>query len=275
MAAVTLLGINGATIPGADLGTGIRAAARAGFSCFEPRVPRLLECETGGGEDEARRLLEGESLSWLPLNGLEGVFQLDRERLAAAAGEVFSLARRFGVFQVILVPGRREGPELSPERCSGELEWLVDLAGSHGISLLYELLGFSTHALASLDQARAVARSAGIPLVLDTFHLAVSGTSPSQIEMLAPGEIGLVHLSDALSAGKALAEIEDEDRVLPGEGGLPLVEVLASIRRTGYGGPVSVEVFHPRYGERDPFEVALEAHGRALEVLGAAGWDVG
>lgn len=145
-------------------------------------------------------------------------------------------------------------------------------ASSYGISLLYELIGFSAHAFPSLRQAYAVASNAGIPLVLDTFHLAVSQASPQQIASLPSVTLGLVHLSDALTAGKTLEALRDQDRVLPGEGGLPLVEILEAISLTGYRGPVSVEVFHPEYAERNLTEVTREACQLAQDVLKAAGW---
>jgi sugar phosphate isomerase/epimerase len=139
---------------------------------------------------------------------------------------------------------------------------------------LYELIGFPTFAFPSLDQACELARAAGVRLVLDTFHLTISRTPPTEIARLPASSIGLVHLSDALASGKELGELRDEDRVLPGEGGLPLEDLLAGIRQTRYSGPVSVEVFHPRYGERDPATVARDAFRAAREILAAAGWKV-
>jgi sugar phosphate isomerase/epimerase len=138
--------------------------------------------------------------------------------------------------------------------------------------LLYELIGFATHVFSTLNAAVAVSREADVPLVLDTFHLAVSETTLTEIAELPCEAIGLVHLSDALSEGKERSELLDGDRVLPGEGGLPLRELLAAIADTGYRGPVSVEVFHPKYGNRSPHEVAREARERTLQILRQAGW---
>jgi len=172
--------------------------------------------------------------------------------------------------QAILVPGAGS----SPSDALAELRWLGAAALHHGVEPLYELIGFPTFAFPSLDQAYDLARAARFPLVLDTFHLALSRTRPDEIARLPSSAIGLVHLSDAITAGKGLEELRDEDRVLPGEGGLPLVDILTAIHRTGYRGPVSVEVFHPKYGEQDPYAVARDAHRRAREVLAQAGWQL-
>lgn len=266
------LGLNGATIPNANLETGIRAAGEAGFSFYKPRIPLLLDCEEKGSRGRAVSALRRSGLTWLPLNALEGLFALEPAALLTRADSVFSLAKRFGVSQVIVVPGQPTHGTTSIREAQETLRTVKDRASSHEISLLYELIGFSSHAFPSLEQAHAVASSAGIQLVLDTFHLAVSKTRLQEIAGLSSDAIGLVHLSDALTRGTTLEELRDGDRVLPGEGELPLVDLLTAISRTGYHGPASVEVFHPRYGERDSTEVAREAYQLAQDVLKAAGW---
>ena len=60
--------------------------------------------------------------------------------------------------------------------------------------------------------------------------------------------------------------------MLPGEGGLPMVETMDAIRQTGYRGGMSVEVFHPKYGRQAAAEVAREAHRRAVSLLRESGW---
>lgn len=263
------LGLNGATVPSADLCSGILAASQAGFSAYEPRIPTLTCWEA---HHDRTLVPELHGLAWLPLNALEGVFALGREKLESRAREVFTLASRFGIPQVIIVPGNVAGRCFPMKKARQELVWLRDEAARLGLSPLYELIGFASHAFPSLCQARALADSTGIPLVLDTFHLAVSQTSRKDIARL-PGEaIGLVHLSDALTTGKTLEELTDEDRVLPGEGGLPLLEILEAIGCTGYKGPISVEVFHPKYKDQDPFALARDAFYRSSSVLHETGW---
>lgn len=235
-----------------------------------------VDCEEKGFQDRAVSALRRSSLEWLPLNALEGLFALKLSALLARAGSVFLLAGRFGISQVIAVPGKpARGISMQEAQEAQEtLRVVKEKANSYGISLLYELIGFSSHAFSTLAEANAVTEEADVPLVLDTFHLAVSQTNPEEVAKLSAEAIGLVHLSDALTKAKTPEELHDEDRVLPGEGGLPLAEILEAIFLTGYRGPVSVEVFHPRYKERDPAVIAQEAYHRAKEVLQASGWPV-
>jgi sugar phosphate isomerase/epimerase len=46
-----------------------------------------------------------------------------------------------------------------------------------------------------------------------------------------------------------------------------LREIVGALRRIGYERIVSVEIFRPEYWERDPFQLAREAHAATLSVL--------
>jgi len=258
------LGLNGATSVRASLEAGLLAAKDAGFSFYEPRIPTLADCEERGCRERAVESLHETGLSWLALNALEGVFELAPDRLLARGEEIFSLAGRFNVRQVIAVPGKGRPSHADAQRLLTELG---KRAAEHGISLLYEFIGFPEHALACLEEAHDVAAAIGLPLVLDTFHLAVSRTDPARIAALSSDAIGLVHLSDALTAGRTMAEITDSERVLPGEGGLPLADCVKAILNTGYAGPFSVEVFHPKYKLDNPAMVAKDAFRWASALL--------
>jgi 4-hydroxyphenylpyruvate dioxygenase len=264
------IGLNGATLPGRDLITKIHAAADVGFDLYEPRVPELLASDTPDGPGHVRRVLSETGLSWLPLNALEGVFSSLDGGVDASAERIFPLAERFGIEAVIAVPAAPDDG-LAWRDAVSELERIRRLAEKHGLRLLYELIGFPHHAFPSLELAADLAREAGIPLVLDTFHLAVSQTGTDAIAGLAADRIGLVHLSDAILGGRPVTEATDGDRVLPDEGDLPLREIVETIGRTGFAGPISVEVFHPKYASEDARRVAERAL-RAARLLTRT-WD--
>jgi len=264
------IGINGATIPGSDLLTGIHVAGATGFSFYEPRIPRLVEIDTPQGRSAARSALAVEGLEWLPLNALENVFSSSLDRIQQAAHDVCRLAAGFEIGQVIAVPGAAER-DVSLSEAQDTIGALKTIASSYGIELLYEFIGFPHHAFPSLAKARKVAGASDLRLVIDTFHLAVSRTSVEAIQQMNAAEIGLIHLSDAIVGDRAVSEISDEDRVLPGEGGLPLLDYLRALAGIRFGGPVSVEVFHPKYESIGPGKGAREARARVCSALVSAG----
>jgi len=260
------LGINGATLPTADLLTGIHVASAVGFSYYEPRIPQLLEFDSPHGIRDVRAALAGEELEWLPLNALENVFSAPPDELDQAAHEICALAQGFGVLEIIAVPGPvAVGPSVS--EAGATLNRLRAIAESYGVDLLYEFIGFPHHAFPSLSQARQVAKAAGLSLVLDTFHLAVSQTSIESLQQVGAEEIGLIHLSDAIVGNRPITDITDGDRVLPGEGGLSLTEYLSAFSSIGFAGPISVEVFHPKYELVQPGKGAMEAWKRTIAYL--------
>ncbi|MCK5827924.1 sugar phosphate isomerase/epimerase, partial [Candidatus Bipolaricaulota bacterium] len=152
------------------------------------------------------------------------------------------------------------------------LEQLKAIAASYDVDFLYEFIGFPHHAFSSIAQARDVARAAKLPLVLDTFHLAVSQTSIESLQQLTATDIGLIHLSDAIVGDRHITEITDADRVLPGEGRLALADYLKAVLGVGFGGPISVEVFHPKYENIGAGTGALDAQRRAHSALDAVGF---
>jgi len=79
------------------------------------------------------------------------------------------------------------------------------------------------------------------------------------IAALDSDQIGLVHLTDAILAGRSPTVIADGDRVLPDEGELALEEIVEAIGRTGFSGPISVEVFHPKYANEETNDVSERA----------------
>ncbi|MFC2081718.1 sugar phosphate isomerase/epimerase family protein [Candidatus Bipolaricaulota bacterium] len=263
---MTGIGLNGATLPERDLLTKIRAAGDAGFDFYEPRVPELLAFDTPEGRDEAAQAMTDSGLKWLPLNGLEGVFSSVDGGAKVAAEEVFSLAARFGVSQVIVVPAPPD-EGLTPQGAIEDLLRFREDAARHDVRLLYELIGFTHHAFPTLALASEIAGGAGLPLVLDTFHLAVSETGTEAIESLAADQIGLVHLTDAILDGRSPMVITDGDRVLPDEGELALEEIMEAIGRTGFRGPISVEVFHPKYADEETNLVSERAIREARRLI--------
>ncbi len=265
----TVLGLNGSTISQADIITGLACAAKAGFTGYEARVHALQTYAKRTHVSSADAIRESVGLCWLPLNSLEGLFASPPEELVFRMHSIANLGSSAGIREIILVPGQAN---VGFQRARELLEKIVAVGSAAGTTCLYELIGFPTHALSSLAQAYRLAQGVGVGLVLDTFHLAVCAASERTIQQLPPKSIGLVHLSDAQVTGKAIEELTDDDRVLPGEGGLDLGPILAAVRRTGYTGPVSVEVFHPKYNDLEPPLVARMAFQSCVQALADAGW---
>jgi len=106
---------------------------------------------------------------------------------------------------------------------------------------------------------------ANVGLVLDTCHFYAGGSSLESIERIQVGKLFILHINDVEQRPKE--SIEDAHRLLPGEGVIPLKDILVRLQRIGFDGLCSVELFRPAYWERDPAELAIAAYAASRRVL--------
>ena len=104
-----------------------------------------------------------------------------------------------------------------------------------------------------------------IGLVIDTCHFYAGGSELSSIEAVDPEKLLIFHINDVEARPKET--IEDAHRLLPGEGVIPLPDILSRLRGIGFDGLCSVELFRPEYWERDPTELATAARAATLGLL--------
>lgn len=111
---------------------------------------------------------------------------------------------------------------------------LAEMAASFGMTTTVEpspglTLGDLPTALDAVDQV-------GRPdfgLLIDTMHIVRSGTKPDDIARIDPGLIGYIQLSDAPLVSERSDYMEEAmfERMVPGTGELPLLELLAVLPR--------------------------------------------
>ncbi len=75
------------------------------------------------------------------------------------------------------------------------------------------------------------------------------------LEQIDASKIVIVHVNDL----PKLEDVKDSDRLMPGDGILPLRDFFKTLKKIGYSGPVSVELFNERYWQLSACEVAKEA----------------
>jgi 2-keto-myo-inositol isomerase len=143
------------------------------------------------------------------------------------------------------------------------LELARDRADRLGIRIAFEFLGFGDCPINTPEIAsETVDGIDGIELVLDSCHWHASGSQP--LDVFPVERLVLVHLNDA--PDKPPREIEDEDRLLPGEGVIQLKTLLAALKARGFTGPWSLETFNPGYWNQDPEDIARRGKG-AIDTL--------
>lgn len=263
-------GFNGATLPGYDVVTRMKAAAAAGYDYYEPRVPALQDFAKDTDPTALRDKMVELGLNWLPLNALEDViFPNDPDEFRRRKGELLNLADDFELETVIAVPAVSP-PEVSDaemlDKAKSDLISLIAECESVGLDVAFEMIGFPDRSFNSIPAARELVQELDITMIIDTFHLALSDASMEALRDLPPELIEVVHVSDAL-VSEEVEQVIDADRILPGEGGLPLDKYVSALLHAGFAGHFSVEVFHEKYGRRQPEEVAEESYRRVEKLI--------
>src|SRR5690625_7494245 len=67
--------------------------------------------------------------------------------------------------------------------------------------------------------------------------------------------------------GMARQDMKDKDRVYPGDGILPLPQILRDLKNTGFNRCISVELYNPEYYKNDLLEVAKTGLDKTLKVI--------
>jgi 2-keto-myo-inositol isomerase len=258
--------LNGATIMTTATPRSIEIARETGYTGIEARTERLLEDATEV-RATAGMVRPGDVLS---LNGVALTVQPDgrmnRRLIEDDLKPRLQICRDLGAPYLLAIPPRAPGLETrrAIPGTRDALELARDRADRMGIRIAFEFLGFgdcpiNTPAIA----AETVDGIDGIQLVLDSCHWHASGGQP--LDGYPVDRLALVHLNDA--PAKPPRQIEDEDRLLPGEGVIKLAELIRELANGGYAGPWSLETFNPAYWKEEPEAVALRGFDAVSATL--------
>lgn len=254
--------LNGATTGEmVDVETDIRVAAAAGYEAVELRDVKIERYLAGDGRIERlRERLNRSNISALSINALEDATLGVRTSLDATLTRCVRLcqwARVLGAAYVVAVPSvlPRGGPGQGEIRARtvDALRAIARVAGEAGVKVGFEFLGFPTCSVRTLHAARAIVDEVGGPevgLVIDAFHFHVGGSRFEDFESLDAASVFIIHVDDA-EPGEP-AGLTDAQRLLPGDGVIPLKALVRRIEDTGFDGFYSLELFRPEYWTWDP-----------------------
>jgi 2-keto-myo-inositol isomerase len=164
-------------------------------------------------------------------------------------------------------PVTREDFASTPE-CIREVG---EIARQFRLTAMIEFARTSTH-LATLPSTLEAIRAADHPAVrpmLDFFHFWSGLSKFEDLDSLRHGEIAHVHFQDLLAGPREL--IDNDSRLIPGEGVAPVVPILRKLADTGYAGPLSVELFRAEFVSGDPEAIAARIRAKCEAVMRDAG----
>ena len=146
-----------------------------------------------------------------------------------------------------------------------------EIAKQFNLIAMIEFARTSTH-LSTLRSTLTVIREAAhsnVRPMLDFFHFWSGMSKFEDLDMIRPGEIAHVHFQDILDTPREL--MDNNGRVIPGDGAAPVVAILRKLAEKEYSGPLSVELFLMELQQGDPFDVASRIKQKCEAVMQKAG----
>ncbi|MFI6451837.1 sugar phosphate isomerase/epimerase family protein [Streptosporangium amethystogenes] len=241
----------------------LEAASAAGYDAAGLRLD-----PSSVGLAEAERLRRQADDLGLRLLDLE-VVRLGPDRDPDHRRRLLDLADALGVRFLLTVSEHRDD-----SATASDLSRLYEESRNHTVRIALEFMRFTgVPTLAAALEVLERTGAADAVVLVDALHLHRAGELPEDLAGVPAGRIGYVQLCDAPARAprglQALSWEARHDRLAPGEGDLPLAELLA---RVDPAVPLSVEVQSDRLAARwDPASRAGHLLASTRRLLAAGG----
>ena len=263
--------LNTSTVRGQGLNlTGnMELAAQAGYDGVEIWVRDLQQyVEQGGNPEDIARLAADLGLRIENAIGFAAWIVDDpaaRQKALEQAKREMDLLARAGCHRLAAPPaGATDTRGLDLDRAAGRYAALLGLGEKMGVMPQLEVWGFSKN-LHTLPQVLYVAAASGHPgarILPDIYHLHRGGSGFEGLKLVSGRAIEVFHLNDYPAAIPA-DQLKDGDRVYPGAGDAPILNVLRDLQAAGGPKVLSLELFNQTYWAQDALLVAR----RGLESM--------
>ena len=240
----------------------MKACAAAGFDGIEIFEPDLIVSPESPEEirDLAARL--GLSLDlFQPFRDFEGVTEELLEENLYRAEAKFALMNRLGIDTMLVCSNVATATVDDDDVAAAQLRRMGELAARYGVRIAYEALAWGRY-VNDFEHAQRIVDLADHPSVgtcLDSFHILSRGWDPAGIEKIPAEKIFFVQLADAPELSMDVLSWSRHYRVFPGEGAFDLTTFMAHLVRSGYDGPVSLEIFNDVFRQTAEERTAVDA----------------
>ena len=269
------LAMNTSTIRPAPLEEKIRVTAEAGWDAIELWINDLETYEKEGGDLKSlgaelrdRGLFVPNIIGlWNCMPEGEEAFEKSLEmtkekmRMSAAVGSQY----------VAAIP--------APDRADFDIKWgascykrLIEIGRDEfGITVAFEFVGFfkGVHRLGQASAIALDANDSDACLIADTFHLFRGDSGFKGVRHLDGDFIANFHWND-VPGDVPREEQGDKHRVYPGDGILPLTQLLKDLKAINYTRTLSLELFNEAYWKLGAKAVAETGLRKMRECIAAA-----
>ena len=249
------------TLDTTPLAEALRVARVAGYNAVELRHVDFLRCRKAGMSEEAMLTLVRDANIKVAVIGTESgvLFESGDElkRLLDSLRYVSEQAVALGCDVIMVSPGQNApgGMALAKQN----LKTCAELTADYGLKLALEFN--SRHPLINtLEAGMEVINAVNMKncgLLLDTYHLHCSGGNGTSFKDVPVDQIITFQFSDAPPGPPSQTRMP-VDRLPPGKGAAPFVDIFKTLMAMNYQGYMSYEAPNPAQWNRPADEVARE-----------------
>lgn len=239
----------------------LAAISAAGFDGAEIFENDLIACPLAPEEIRRRAAALGlETYLYQPFRDFEGV---TTDRLDANIRRLeakFNVMARLGADRLLVCSNVQPDAIDDDDTSVSQLAVLAERAHEHGVTVAYEALAWGSR-VNTFEHAWKLVKAADRPnlgVCLDSFHILSRTDDLDGLADIPSDKIAFVQLADAPRLQMDVVQWSRHFRCFPGQGRLDLVGFMRALRRTGYAGPVSLEVFNDVFRQSDPVTTAVD-----------------
>jgi 2-keto-myo-inositol isomerase len=245
--------INQATVMKVDTIQFIEAAGKHSFSHIELDIDRLEASIKKEGLPKLKMTLRNNGIKVVSLNAIDNYPIASESEISSSLGrseEVLKLCSDVEAEILVVNPANFRSPseeKLMERNFDAFIGQVSKLSEKYGVKIGYEYVSYSDKVVNTLSKSlEGLERwGGGIYLVLDVFHMYRSNETIEDLPENQIGRLVAFHVNDAPKI--EIEKLVDTDRVLPLDGVIGVQGYVNELKRRGYAGPVSVELFNHVY----------------------------
>lgn len=240
----------------------LEAAAAAGFDGVEIFENDLTQY--AGPASDVRKMAEDlglEIIALQPFRDFEAMPEPYRTQNFYRAQRKFELMHELGTKRLLICSNVSPHVIDDNARAAADLRELAELAKSEGFMIGYEALAWGRYVADYYDAWDIVKRAdhSNLGIIIDPFHMFARGNTLDLLRDEIPVEkIALVQVADAPSLQMDVLSYSRHFRCFPGQGDMPVVELVQTLRDKGFDDYLSHEIFNDEFRSSSPTEKAVD-----------------
>ncbi len=264
-----------ATIRPASLKDKVKIAAKAGYDAIEPWDGELQKFEAEGGNlKDLGKEIKDLGLFVPSVIGLWNALPPTKELFESSLKDTRNRMRMgadIGAEHIQTI-ANTAGENYNQKWVAARYRDVLEI-GINEYKILPALVFVKYQPIKTMGQAMGLIMDANHPsamMIPDTYHMYISEGGFEALKLINGRSIAIFQFSDA-PASPAVSELGDSHRVYPGDGILPLPQILRDLKASGFRKCISLELYNPEYWKQDLQKVAETGLAKTLEVIKKAG----